>query len=220
MKRKFGLCIILLVLGILAAIFVPWDKLGDLKNRILNVEGSFSSLKVYSLAGEMKIYIDGEEEGLVNANESYTEIFPISPGEHEVMLERVGTTDLFYENFKKKIVFEKGFDVSISWEIGPTPESSSGWVLWAQDSGEELGHATMEIVCVPEDCGVHIDDEIIEDLPITQYQLSLEKQHNINVSKEGYQSLEFTVLPEDEDTRRKIDGYRLFVEVNLYQLPI
>ena len=220
MKKRVGLCFILVFIAVIAAIFFPLDIISILKDRLLGVGNNYSSLKIYSLGGDIKVYIDGEEKGIAKEKGSYLEVLPIDVGEHEVKLVREATEEGFYPDFERIINCEKGFDTVISWEIGPTEEASSGWILYAQNASYKNGHTLINLTCKPRDCKINIDEKGEHTAPITKLNLSLNEQHTFKASKEGYQDLEVQVLPEDEEARASLEGYELFFEVNLYRIPI
>lgn len=220
MSRKIGLCFIIVIIAILAAVLFPGEKFELLKNRLLGINNNYSSLRVYSLGGDMNVYIDGEHKGIVYANESYYEVFPISVGEHEVSLAREATHEKFYKQFQRTIRFEKGFDTVVSWEIGPTEAASSGWILYAKKSSELSEKATLNILCEPSDCLIEINGEEEQSAPISQMELSLDNQHEFTTTKIGYQDLVAQILPEDSEERSRFKGYELYLYVNLYQFPL
>jgi hypothetical protein len=218
--KKLGICIIFLIIAVIIAILFPWGNLDDIKDRLFGVKNNYASLKVYSLAGNMKLYIDEEEKGLVKRDEQFLEIFPISLGEHNIKLIREASNDEFYLNFEKIIKFEKGFDTVLSWEIGPTEDSSSGWILYAQNNNTDANNALLNLECRPDDCKVDIDSKEEYLGSIKDMTLGLETQHYFKVSKDGYQDLEFHILPEDENSRKSLKGYTLYIEVYLYKIPL
>lgn len=205
-----------MVLGIL----LPWDKLGDLRVSLLGVGEDLASLKVYSLGGDMDIFIDGEQKGTVLETESYLEIFPVNVGEHNVVLKRKASLDGFYEEFRRNILFEKGFDVVISWEIGPTDESSSGWLLYAQQVSTDSEEIPVNIRCTPEDCMLLVDEKTEDSILTEGLTLNVNSQHSVKATKEGYQDLDFLLFPEEDVARQRLKGYELFLEINLYQIPL
>lgn len=218
--KKIGLCIIISIIAVLGAIFIPWDKLNTFKDRLLGMNNNYASLKIFSLGGDMKVYLDNEEKGIIKSQDPYFEVFPVDIGSHSVKLVRVSSQEGFYSPFEREIVFEKGFDTVISWEIGPTEESSSGWILYAQSSNEKKGSALLNISSDIESCNVVLNNSQEMKTPISNESIGLDSQYNIKVSKEGYQELEFQILPEDQEARNRLDGYILYVEVNLYKVPI
>ncbi|MBN2016164.1 hypothetical protein JW766_05005 [Candidatus Dojkabacteria bacterium] len=218
--KKVGLCLILCIIAIVAAIFVPWENVGNIKDRLLGTSRSVASLKVYSLGGNMKVILDGEEKGTVRSEDPYLEIFPVEVGNHTVELERESEAGGFYVDFKREIRFEKGFDTVISWEIGPTEDSSSGWILYAQKTTGEDGKILVNLTCDPGNCEVQIDDQEKRQAPLSDQELSIDSQHTIKASRYGYQDLEFQVLPEEDSARAQLAGYVLFLEVNLYKIPV
>lgn len=220
MKKKVGLCLIIAVLAVVAAIFAPWEGFTTLKNKLLGIGESYASLKVYSLGGDMKIFVDDEEKGTVREEDSYFEVFPIIAGEHEVKLVREATLEGFYPDFSRVIDFEKGFDTVISWEIGPSSDSSSGWILYAQQTSKKAGMTSLNLTCVPESCNILINGGTSEVAPISKMDLSLDRQYGFKASSDGYQDLEFQLFESDDESRAKLEGYELFLDVNLYKVPI
>lgn len=218
--KKPGLCFIVCLIAVLVAIFIPWERLDDLRGKLLGIGESFASLKVYSLGGDMEVYLNDESKGIVRSEDPYLEIFPVGVGERKVRLVREATIEGFYPDFERVINFEKGFDTVISWEIGPTEQSSSGWILYARKMSGSEGAALLNISCNPEDCSVKKDGEESQEAPIHDMELVLDDQHTFKASREGYQDLEFQVLPEDKEARLRLDGYVLYLEVNLYKIPI
>ncbi len=220
MKRKIGCCLIIIILGLVGAILAPWGGLSSIKDSLFGRSSDMSSLKVYSLGGNMKVFIDGKDRGTVSQEDTYLEVFPITIGDHEVKLVREESGQDFYPEFKREIYFENGFDTVISYEIGPTDDSSSGWLLYAKasDGGDEKAHLHMSSGA--EDLTVEIDNTKVKDLPGETYELSLEKQHSVKVSSKGYQTLKFLILPEDEEGRNALKGYDLYLDVNLYKFVV
>lgn len=216
MLKKIVFILFLLIVILLLAVFAPWERLSGLDN-LLHIKKAekYSSLKVYSLGGDMNVSIDGEEKGISNFDKSYLEITPISPGDHQVVLKRISTSDSFYTDFEKNIYFEEGFDVVISWEIGPSEESSSGWILSAEKYQENSIENSSYLIfsSAPENIDVKIDGTDIADT------IDLSNRHLVVCSSPGYQNLEFEVLPEDEDSRLKLKDYKLELYVKLYKLP-
>ena len=218
--KKVGFCFIMLIIALVAAFFIPWERV-ELKFReIINKPQEYSSLKIYSLAGNLKVYIDGEEKGVAKRSESYFEVIPINTGEHEVSLIREAEESRFYTEFRKVINFEKGFDTVISWENGPTDDASSGWILYARKSKDISDVAYLNVQCFPVDCHIHVNDSETLAMPISEKELSLAQQYTLKAQKEGYQDLEFQILPEDNGAREKLAGFDLFLEVHLYKIPL
>ena len=209
-----------IILAVFAAIFIPWENLYVIRDNILGIGESYASLKIYSLGGDMEVYLDDESKGIVRAQDSFLEVFPIEVGEHSVKLIREESEGEFYPGFKRVILFEKGFETVISWEIGPTYDSSSGWILYAKKMVGDEDYAYLNIRCEPEDCSLQENDGDNMEAPISDLELSLDSRHSYRVSGYGYQDLEFQILPEEEEARLKLGGYDLFLEVNLYKIPI
>ena len=218
-KKVFLTCgfIILLIIG---AVFIPWDKLPEIKSLFIKENDEVSSLKIYSLGGDMKIFIDNEEKDVIYEKDSYKEIFPISIGKHTVKLERISSSPNFYPKFEREIEFINGFETVISWEIGPSEASSSGWILNAKKNDLEENQANLFLSISPSDAEIDLNGENIDKNDLGNTSLSLDKQYIISASKTGYVNLEFEFLPEDQQERLKLAGFDLYLDINLYKIPI
>ena len=218
--KKVGLCIVVLIIAIIGAILIPWQKLNIFKDKLIGVDNNYASLKVYSLGGDMKVFLDDEDKGVIKSQDPFLEIFPIESGKHNVRLKRVTSDESFYPDFEREVDFAKGFDTVIGCEIGPTKESSSNWLIYAQQTNNNNGAALVNITSDIENCNVIFNDSDTQTIPVQSKSIGLDQQYNIKVSKEGYQDLEFQILPEEQEARDRLDGYILYIEVNLYKIPI
>ena len=220
MKKKFLFILIVLIAAIVGAIYIPWDNLLVIPDRLLGVGDNVSSLKVYSLGGDMKIFIDDEEKGLVSETDNYKEILPISEGLHEVRLTRIASRDGFYKDFVKEIDFVGSFDTVISWEAGPSEKSSSGWILYAAEGNNQNNNSKLNFSCIPENCSLVFNQDKVEVAPFQDYSINLDKKYSLKAREDGYLDLEFELLPEEQEARDKLENYELFLEVNLYKIPL
>ncbi|MDD3647360.1 MAG: PEGA domain-containing protein [Candidatus Dojkabacteria bacterium] len=218
--KKIGLCLLVVVIAVVLAILLPWENIGELKNKLTGGAADYASLKVYSLGGDMKVFVDGAEKGTVLSDTTYLEIFPIEVGKHEVKLVRIASNDIFYEEFLETISFEKGFDTVISWELGPTEESTSGWILYARRNVSAVDDVKLNVESDPKGAQIKLDGGEASYSPLVNFALSHDKQHNLIISEEGYQTMELPILPEDEEERNLLRGYDLFLDIDLYKLPI
>lgn len=217
--RKVLFVLVFILIIILIAVFLPWNNVSKFKDKILGERSNAASLKVYSLGGDMSVYIDGEKRGDVLSKSSYLEVFPIEEGDHLVQLVREGSEENFYVEFKEIIWFEKGFNTVVSWEIGPSEELSSGWILYAKKLNKNDTYAYLNIDCEPANCKCKLNDQ--EDVNIdSKIQLDKSNQYTIEASADGYQNLVVSIFPEDPEEREKLTGYDLFLEVNLFKIPI
>lgn len=221
--KKILIVLIIIVTLLIGAIFVPWNSLTDLKS-ILGIEDQigYSSLKVYSLGGNLEVSVDEQERGLANFEMSYLEITPLEPGFHKIELVRESTEENFYQGFSKEIYFEEGFDVVISWEAGPSERSSSGWVLSAKRNDTDQKAENMSQLFVdldPTGADLFMDGNQVADY-LNGVSLSLDKRHTISCRKTGFQDIDFEILPEEDDIRGRLIDYNLFLEVKLYEIPL
>jgi len=210
--KRIIIIIILLVLLIILAVVIPWREFIN-----INSDDKPSLLKIYPLKGDIDIFIDDEFKGTVFESDVYGEFFPLKNGYHKVKIEKNSNKE-FYTFFEKEIWFEGGFDTVISWELGPTYESSSGWILYSK-KGSDDKKTILNLVCEPKNCDILVNEEKLNS-PINSYEINRDNQYHIKASYPSYYPLEFNLLPEDNVLREELEGYELFVEVKLYQYPL
>lgn len=218
MKTVIKLLLIIILLSALA-VWSPWTKF-DLS--ITNLLGytppeQFSGLKVTAISGEMEVYLDNELVGLVNSSEPFLELFQIPPGTKTITLVRPSDPPGFYHEVSALVDFEPGVNVAIGYEIGPSEEFSEGHILSGRSKLIEAP-VKLEINTMPENALVYVNDILIDSKIITELDLGM--QHRIRVEADGYDDLEFLILPDSQEDRDRLANYDLFLDVNLMLIPV
>ena len=129
--KNFIKFLIVLLICVLLGLWSPWLKLNVSLSDIFGVEkpDKISGLQVYSLSGEMEVFLDGESQGTVTPDNSPLVVDAISPGEKSVGLKRVSEVPGAYWEFNKVITFEENIDVVLSYILGPEEEFSEGNIV-------------------------------------------------------------------------------------------
>lgn len=220
MKRVvvvIAIFIALIILGFLS----PWNNFRLSFSQLLGL-GSIeekAGVKVFSLVGEMEIYIDNEFQGTVTPESSPFEVLDLTPDFHQIRLKRKSTPDQAYFEFNRTIKFEKGLDVTISYELGPTTEFSEGHVFYAEERFDNSS-TKLNVLSTPEGASLYLDDNFIGETPISNVDIDLNAQHKIKLEKAGYDTIEFNILPESQEERDKLKGYNLHLDINMFLVPI
>jgi hypothetical protein len=224
--RTFLILVIIFLLSILLALWSPWTKIDISLAQIFGVEepDRIAGLQVYSLGGEIDIYVDSEYAGTATQEDSPFIVDQVDPGDRLVRLERKSDIPAAYWEFSKLINFIEGKDVVVSYNIGPEETFSEGHVIYASESSsgdERQGVANLNIRVNAEDTVVEIDEIAFNIAGTTMSEtLTLNKQHKLLVSKAGYESLEFTILPESQEDRDKLEGFDIELDVHLMLQPL
>lgn len=204
------------------AVWSPWNRIDFSWKRLLGIEKpiGLAGLTVYSLGGNMEVKIDSESKGEVNLANSPLEIDGVEPGEHQVELVRKGSQEGGYAGYFKNLNFEGSINSILSYELGPTGEYSSGYVFYAVSKGNFNGQASLSITSKPDQAKVSLDGVGVGNAPIRDMKISLNQTHRLKLEAEGYEPLEFELLPTNQVDREKLKDYSLAVEVRLFKIPI
>jgi len=220
--RKFLKITFIIFVLILVGLWSPW--LGwD-----IDVAGFFgvetpdpvSALRVNSLRGDLRVFIDDEEVGTASEEENFPLIVDaLSPGEKAVRIERIANETAEYWEYNKLINFVDGIDTVISYLVGPEEEFSEGHVITVREKTNE--NYNLRINLNVDDASVELDS-VLEEVSGSTYtkEISLEKQYDIRIEKPGFESIEFTILPEDQIERDKFSRYIINVDVQLMYQPV
>ena len=111
-------------------------------------------------------------------------------------------------------------EVVMAYDLGPSEAFSEGHILFTSKNYKKNQNPVVNIISSPEDVNVFIDDEQIGTSPINELELDLSRQHKIRFEKTGYDSLEFMILPEDQESRDKLKDLTINLEVNLFLQPV
>lgn len=222
--KKVILALFVIFLSIGIAAFIPWEDFLYDRLDIFQSNPEFSSLRVYSLSGELIVILDDEEKGSIKSTDGYLEVFPIEPGEHQLVLKRASNTEDFFTDFNQRVTFAPNFETVVSWEAGPSTNSSAGWILEAErntDAAEDQNSVALQMSGINgEDYTVLLNKNDEFKLPISDKSLNADQEHVFLISKEGYQNLEFTIFSNDIEEFEDFSHFDIKLRVNLYKVPI
>ncbi|MCA9385785.1 PEGA domain-containing protein [Candidatus Dojkabacteria bacterium] len=217
-KKIFGYTIFtLLLLGVAA--WSPWESWDLSFFTLLGIEEQteYAGLEVYSLKDEFDVYIDGISVGSVSPEFGSLSVPQIEPGSHIVTLR--SDKENFFE-FTRPIDFHRGLSVVVAYELGPSKVFSQGHVFYALgETVDEGGMATLTINTAQSDVSVLLDGAELGQSPINELELDLSKNYTIVLKKEGYEELEFNILPETQEERDQLSGLDLFIDASLFLIP-
>ncbi len=223
MKRFIAL-VFVLVGCFLLALWSPWLYWKLDLSGLFGVQkpDSIAGLQVFSLSGELEVFLDNASMGNVKVENSPLIIDKVTPGEHLVALKRVSPTPDSYWEFGKIIKFEESTTAVISYNIGPEEEFSEGHIIYAvrkPDTGSQT-----QLTLTTNITGVNfqfdsVQPEIVSGNTIT-LPLNLGEQHKIRITKSGFEPLEFTILPESQEDRDKLKNYDINIEAKLMYQPV
>lgn len=221
MAKPYRIIVIILI-AFLCALWSPWTSWNISFSRLLGIEPPplIGGLQVTSLAGEVEVYVDGISQGKATPTTSPLIIPAIEPGERQIRLKRTSTVEEAYWEFNKLIKFESGVDVVLSYELGPTEEFSEGHVIYTTRTTDKVDGLRLNLTSNVEGATVKIDDVEVGLTPLVAQVITKDKQHTLLISKSGYESQEFKLLPENQEDRDKISGFNLNVLVDLFLQPI
>jgi len=220
MLKKVSILVLFLVGLFALAIWSPWYKWNINFYSIFGIENvdKYSGLKVMSLAGEIDIYVDNEYKGVISDNEDFADISSLKAGSHNITLKNKNMVSFY--TFSKDLVFEPGVDVVVAYDLGPNEKFSEGHIFYTRKNYTHTGMAKLFIYASPEKSKVYLDDVFIGESPILSIDLDIDMQHKIQIQSEGYQTLEFTILPTEIDSRKKLLDFDLILEAKLFLLPV
>lgn len=222
--KKFG-CILLVFIALFAlAWFKPWNTLGLTPTKIIGLEAiqQQAALTVFSLKDSIDIYIDNELKESIDTSGGSAEIVDIKPGMHRITLRKSSeTTGEFYE-FSQTLNFVKGVSNVVAYELGPTQEFSQGHVFYTEKLNEQLEKGTTYISFLSnmDEIEVYLNNQKVGETPIEDHEITLDKQYDVTLKKEGYEELSFKILPEGESERTKLEGLHLYIKADLFLKPI
>lgn len=225
MLKKLLVTIILIFFLISLAIWSPWEQYNLTIAKFFGVEEieKFAGIELYSLNGELELYIGNELKGNINPEGGYLTIGEITPGAHIVKVKRKIEPEGAYHEITKSINFVENLNTIIAYELGPTEEFSQGHIFYArkQESVTNSNIANLNIrTNKVEGVEIHLDDTSIGNTPLTNFALNLDKSYILKLNKEGFEDLTFNILPENEEDRLKLQGLDLFIEADLFWIPL
>jgi hypothetical protein len=195
----------LLVIGCVFALWSPWLYLKVDFLQFFGIEKpeEISGLQVYSLAGELDVYLDGELKGTSSADRSPLILDNVLPGDYLLTIKRKTQIRGSYWEFNKLVSFIPGTSVVISFNLGPEKEFSEGHIIYATEKVDQNAESKLNILLEVDNPKVLINN--IEVPRINEYLYSMNVQidniKTITIEKDGYDTLSFTIFPESEEER-------------------
>lgn len=209
---------------VLFALWSPWLYVRLNLSQLFGIaepEG-ISGLQVNSLAGEMEVYLDGELKGNSSADRSPFTLDTITPGDYLVTLKRKTDTRGSYWDFNKLITFTEGTTVIVSYNLGPEEEFSEGHIIYATKKDNSSLNPKINMEFNVDDPEITIEEASAQKINSRQYnaEISFDKPKKITISKPGYESLEFTILPDSEEERKALSQFNLNTDIHLMLRPV
>lgn len=204
------------------AIWSPWTNWDSTVRNVLGIETQveLARLQVSSLAGEVEIYVDDELRGSVGPEGSPFLIEDIEPGQRSVRLVRTSETSGSYIDFNSRLNFSPEIDTVIAYELGPTEQFSEGHIITAYDNFLEDTGARLSVRTEPAGASITLDGQPLGSAPVENYALSLDRPHEMRLTKEGYEELVITLLPQEQEARDQLEGFDIAVEARLFLIPL
>ncbi len=220
--KNLGRIVLLLIVLVLIGIWSPWNSWDFSFLSLIGIDkdSTYSTLKVKSLSGSIDIYVDEKLEGNVVDDESFAEINTIKEGMHLIKLQRKSEAGNVYFELNKEINFISGVEVVMAYDLGPSEAFTEGHILYASKNFKKNENPILNVISAPIEVNVFIDDEQIGTTPLNELELDISRQHKIRFEKDGYDSLEFMILPEDQESRDKLKDLTINLEVNLFLQPV
>lgn len=213
--------LILLTICVLLGLWSPWVSWNIDLAGLFDVEtpDEISGLQVSSLIGELEVKVDGEIKGTITPENSPLFIAAVDPGERQIEIRRLSSFENAYWKFNQNINFVTGVDVVISLGLGPSQIFSEGTIISATKKTNE--NYNLVISANTDDPSISINTiGVIGQNNQVSDSLTLDRQHLITVSKNGYETLEFRVFPAEQEERDKIKDYVVNVETILMLQPV
>lgn len=222
MKRVLIL-VFILIFCILLSLWSPWLYVNFELQNIFGIAKpeSVSGLQVYSLSAEMEVLVDNQLVGSVTPDNSPLIVDDIEPGEKLLTLRRKSDLDIDYWSYSKIITFEDGTSVIASYNLGPLEEFSEGHVIYAvPKSNPNVNNLTIDLNV--EGVILNYDGAPAETVVGNSKSmlLDLNSQHQIKLSKAGFESLEFSILPITQEDRNMFLNYDLIIDAQLMYQPV
>jgi len=224
MLKKVTLLVVISLLCTLLALWSPWLYWNiDVRNLFgIRKPESISGLQVFSLGGELNIQIDGKDVGSVTPEKSPFFYDTVTPGERMVSISRKSDSPNQFWTFSKLITFEEGNTVVSSYFIGPSQEFSEGHFIFATKKTDLNAQSKLNVTLNTEDAQIQVESIAVDKFTKNKYttDIDLNSQKKIRIFKPGYETLEFTILPDKQEDRDKLRNYDLNLEAQLMVLPV
>lgn len=203
-KWKFSALIVLSI--ILLSLLFYFTSLEQIVKNIPILKGIYqnTSLEITTPNSKALIKIDGKEYGETPSNIQY-----LTSGEYEVELIKDSQQKNFYKPHIFNIHLTKNSTSRINMEIGPGDNLHGTLLYYTEDNIQSKSKGKITITSRTENARIYVNDEYLQDTPITNYELD-SREYKIKIVSEGYEDLELPVIVRD--------GYILNIQG--YQFPI
>jgi len=222
--KRFVTFVFIIFICILLALWSPWLYW---KFDLISLFGvkkpePISGLQVFSLSGEMEVFLDNKSYGKVKVETSPFILDKVSVGEHLIGLKRVSNIKGAYWDFNKLITFEEGTNAVLSYNLGPSIEFSEGEVIYAIKKPDLTKANQLNINTNIIEANIQLDNSQPQKINAKFFNqsISLDTQHKVKISRQGFESLDFTVLPESNDDRNKLKDYDINIDAQLLYQPV
>lgn len=200
---------------LVAAVYSPWQYISINLESLFGIKNNSnqSSLEITSLGGIINVYIDNNNLGKTSVNEQKLEIAPIVPGIHTVKLVRKDN----YYIFSKSINFVAGGKVSMGFEIGPTQNTTNGWIMIPTPKINENKNTYLIMNLDPPKSTILINNQKIDT---TIFVVDVEKIYDIKIQKDDYLPITFQILGLSKEKLNQYRNFNIELDVKLFSLPI
>lgn len=222
--KKVTIFIVLLVFCVLLAIWSPWTSLRFTLSSLFGIKqaSEVAGLQVISLSGDLEVLLDGEKIGEATSDATPFIIDNIQPGDHLLTLQKISEIENAYWKFSKVINFNKGTTVAASFNLGPTEEFSEGHLIYFTENQNPENKKNLVISLNVKDANLTLNDEdpIQFEGTILSREIPLTQQHSVLLHKDGYDDLQFNILPATQEDRDKLLGLILNIDAHLLLKPV
>jgi hypothetical protein len=217
--------IIIILIIILSLYFWGGDITKFIVNRIGILEQASASLESVSLAGDMKLKVDGVDKGLIRFSQSKFELEGVTEGTHRIELSRI--SDIQYDPESFVLNFINGYATTIVYEIGPSESVSQGWTLEPNNKNEESDTSLIEVFpnIAASKVRFFYEDTGKEILAIEEnkFLLDFRSGYRVLVEKDGYFPISINIFGyklEKEKIVSKALKMNYILKVYLFELPL
>lgn len=218
--KKILVVVILLALGF----WSPWLYIQLDLAQFFGIQKpeEISGLQVNSLAGEIEVYLDGQFKGVSSADRTPLILDRVTPGDYLLTLKRKTDVRGSYWDFNQLISFIPSTTIIATFNLGPEELFSEGHVIYASKKENPLQPSKLNVFTNADNSKVEFEDLNVQTINSSHnsVQLEFDKPRKLNVSKDGYDTLEITILPEDENERRSLQNFDLNIYVYLLLQPV
>jgi hypothetical protein len=222
MIKRLGLLFMIIGIALLFAIWSPWQSVNlDFMQFLgLTTTENDAGLQVISLAGTVRVEVDGVDKGTLSPDTSPYFLSNIDPGLRRVTLSRISETGDYYQ-FDRIISFERDTDVVISYELGPSELFSQGQIIYTRPDSQQLD-SEVRVTFISLDNEERDDAISIDGIEISANSslLEIDQQYQVSISREGYETQIFSILPATQSERERLRGSEIIVEYDMFLEPV